>query len=182
MGKNLITLSLFFFAFCLYTGCASFPCANAPADTNIGVENHFTYAIEEQTRNRTVVITGYRGTDTEVNIPSTIRGLPVTIIAESAFAKKNLTAVTIPDKVTIIGDIAFSSNSLTSIVIPRSVTFIGDGAFFGNQLTAITIGDNVILGSELYGGFDPSFVMFYQNQGRRAGTYNFRNGSWQLER
>ena len=86
-----------------------------------------------------------------MTIPSTINGLPVTSIGDSAFSDcyqpdqrhdpqqrhqhrrlcvlycTSLTSVTIPNSVTSIGDEAFHDcTSLTSVTIPNSVTSIGD--------------------------------------------------------
>jgi hypothetical protein len=70
---------------------------------------------------------------TEVTIPDTIDGLPVTIIGYAAFRNcTSLTSITIPDTVTSIDESAFySCTGLTGITIPASVTNIGDFAFYG---------------------------------------------------
>jgi len=82
-----------------------------------------------------------------VDIPSTIGGVPVTIIGNAsypgAFTSKNLTSVTIPNSVTSIGDSAFYNNQLTNLTIPSSVTSIGNAAFSDNQLTNLTIPSSV---------------------------------------
>ena len=80
----------------------------------------------------TYEVTGYDGTATEINIPSTYNGKPVTSIGYVAFYNcTSLTSVTIPSSVTNIGVGAFvSCSSLTSITIPNSVTSIGDYAFY----------------------------------------------------
>ena len=77
------------------------------------------------------------------NIPSQINGVTVTTIGEEAFAKNQLTGVTISNSVTTIGEYAFLNNQLTSVTIPDSVTAIGYRAFFNNQLTGVTIPDSV---------------------------------------
>ena len=85
-------------------------------------------------------------TDTDVVIPDTYNGLPVTSIGDRAFYDRySLTSITIPDSVTSIGDYAFIyCSSLTSITIPDSVTSIGDHAFqYCTFLTSITIPDSV---------------------------------------
>ena len=56
----------------------------------------------------TYVVTGYDGTATEINIPSTYNGKPVTSIGDRVF---------------------YTCTSLTSITIANSVTSIGYGAF-----------------------------------------------------
>ena len=84
-------------------------------------------------------------TDTDIVIPSTYNGKPVTSIGDSAFYYDSLTSVTIPDNVTSIGEQAFlGCKSLTSITIPDSVTSIGDSAFAGcTSLTSVTIPDSI---------------------------------------
>ena len=87
-------------------------------------------------------VTDYTGTATEVYIPATYNGLPVTSIGDEAFQFcSNLTGITIPNSVTSIGKSAFSvCSSLTSIKLPDSVTMIGEAAFsVCSSLTSITI-------------------------------------------
>ena len=79
-------------------------------------------------------------------IPSTYKGKPVTIICDEAFKDcTNLKSITIPDSVTSIGNYAFRNcESLTSVTIPDSVTSIGEHAFSDCiSLTNIIIGDSV---------------------------------------
>lgn len=87
-------------------------------------------------------ITKYIGTDTEVTIPETINGLPVTSIGNSTFKDcSNLKSVKIPNSVTSIGEGAFNGcESLAGITIPNGVSSIGYGAFRRCcSLTSITI-------------------------------------------
>jgi hypothetical protein len=90
----------------------------------VAVQAQFNYTVT----NGTVTITGYTGTNADVVIPSTIDGLPVTAIGDSAFIYcTSLTSVSIPSSVTSIGDHAFGNCiSLTSVTIPNSVTNIED--------------------------------------------------------
>ena len=69
-------------------------------------------------------------TDTDIVIPSTYNGLPVTGIGDYAFYQKTfITSINIPDSVTSIGQVAFAGcSSLTSINIPDSITSISVGA------------------------------------------------------
>ena len=80
---------------------------------------------------------------TDVVIPSSINGVSVTKIGDSAFKSNNLTSVVIPDSVTTIGKQAFRDNDLTSVVIPDTVTTIGDSAFESNKLTSVVIPNSV---------------------------------------
>ncbi len=94
----------------------------------------------------TVVITGYKGSDTELVIPSTIGGKTVTRIGTNAFyGNTGLTSVKIPDSVTSIEEGAFYfCENLTSVTIGSGVTSIGERAFsdcYG--LTSVLIPDGV---------------------------------------
>ncbi len=91
----------------------------------------------------------YLGTNTVVNIPLTIQGLPVTIIGAGAFSnQRSLTSVTIPNSVTTIENLAFAEcQSLTSIIIPNRVTKIEEQAFRGClALTSVTFQGTIPLG------------------------------------
>jgi hypothetical protein len=100
----------------------------------------------------------------------------VTYIGDSAFFGNELTSVTIPNSVTSIGTNAFYGNDITSVNIPNSVTYIGHAAFlFEYATTRVTIGSNVIIEMG-----DCSFKSFYDNNGKRAGTYTFANGRWSM--
>lgn len=78
-------------------------------------------------------VTGYNGTETEVTITPTYKGIPVTSIEDYAFAVcQSLKSITISNSITNIGDEAFSGcSSLASIALPDSVKRIGYEAFEG---------------------------------------------------
>ena len=91
-----------------------------------------------------VIITGYRGSDDEVEIPDVIDGKSVTSIGDYAFSECfNMTSIIIPDSVTSIGVRAFEfCYSLTSIEIPASVNEINPRAFCRMEaLTEIKVAD-----------------------------------------
>lgn len=71
--------------------------------------------------------------DTEIVIPAEYKGLPVTIIAESAFADSlNLMKVEIPDSVVEIHQSAFEDCAcLTEIIVPDSVKYMDGQVFSG---------------------------------------------------
>ena len=92
------------------------------------------------------VVTGYKGDDTQVIIPSVYRGKPIKSIAYEAFANNNaIEIVIIPDSVTTIEDNAFAGcTSLVEVQIPSSVTSIGDYTFSNcSSLVVITLPDSV---------------------------------------
>ena len=86
----------------------------------------FVYEI----RNGEAAIIKYRGSDSEVIIPSEIEGAKITYIEEDAFYQcTNLEYVEIPDSVVGIGAWAFSETNLQKVSIPASVVTIGEEAF-----------------------------------------------------
>jgi len=78
-------------------------------------------------------ITGYFGSATEIVIPESVEGYPVTAIGASAFAfNEAVESVYIPSGVTVIGDGAFSNcNNLKSVTFPDGLEDIGAYAFKG---------------------------------------------------
>lgn len=83
------------------------------------------------------IITGYNGTPTEICIPSTYNGLPVTEIDCMAFSRSGdnpeLDSITFeePSHVWRIGSHAFFTCEHLTIVLPDSITDIEEGAFAG---------------------------------------------------
>ncbi len=75
-------------------------------------------------------------------IPSSIGGDPVTSIAAGAF-QFPLNSVIIPSSVRSIGDYAFQGDGLTSVSIASGVTSIGQNAFQDNSLNSIDIPSSV---------------------------------------
>jgi hypothetical protein len=122
-----------------------------------------------------VTITVYVGINRAITIPNSINGNPVTSIGVSAFSRKQLTGVTIPNSVTSIEEYAFYNNQLTSITIPGSVTSIGESAFAHNQLTSVTIGANLMLNAWKNPFGSEGLVDAYNSAGRQSGTYTRPN-------
>ncbi len=104
----------------------------------------------------TIIITGYKGTSSNVVIPSEIDGKSVTEIGEQAFwTCTELTSVTIPDSVESIGRRAFyCCTKLADITIPDSVESIKSSAFEScTELKKIKIGNGVkYIGNSEMGG------------------------------
>jgi hypothetical protein len=107
------------------------------------VQAQFNYLINEGL----VTITSYIGAGGAVVIPTSIDGMTVTSIANSAFSNAfSLTSVTIPSTVTSIGDAAFANcDSLTSVTIAPGVTNLGDYAFVSCfSLATVTVGNGIL--------------------------------------
>ncbi len=99
-----------------------------------------------------VTIVRYLGDDSEVVIPASLGGMPVTAIGEKAFEKnETVTKVTIPDGVMALGRHAFSEcSNLVEIRLPETLETIGEWAL-GNcrQLKSVRIPASVRTMEEL---------------------------------
>ncbi|MDO5569676.1 MAG: leucine-rich repeat domain-containing protein [bacterium] len=117
----------------------------------------FNFEIVSATE-RTIRITDYLGSATEVVIPAQCEYIPdigytIVEIGDYAFFDQartvNLTSVTIPSSVETIGERAFYWNELTSVIFedteekPSQLTTIGRYAFCYNNLVNITIPSSV---------------------------------------
>ena len=126
--KRILSIIL---SICMMFTAASFP-AMAATDSN-----GLVYVIS----NGEVTITEYTGSTTEVVIPSTIEGYPVTSIGVWAFVGCSyIESITIPDSVTLIGAYAISScDSLVSIKVNENnpnYTSV-DGVLFNKDKTEL---------------------------------------------
>ena len=121
-----------------------------------GIYEGISYVVCSTNGQQYIKIFDYDQSNTKVEIPESIDGIPVTTIDQSAFSDcKSLNTIVLPCSVTSIGERAFSGcTSLTSIVIPNSVTSIGSYAFSGcTSLTSIEIPSSVTsIGSYAFSG------------------------------
>ena len=158
-----------------------------------GVESDYSvglkYSLNTDEKGYTVVGIGYCE-DTDLVIPATYRGLPVTAIGSNAFEYvRSFKSVSIPASVTTIGEKAFascgvtsvtfatnsqlttvdryaffSSSSLQSIALPDGVTTIGEAAFNGcNNITSISIPDSITTIENRALDFNSSAFTVYNN-------------------
>ena len=83
-------------------------------------EGDYTYTVSSD---NTATITGYSGTDTELVIPDTLGGYPVTGIGESAFSNNTkVTFIRLPANLVTLGGYAFTGcNSLKEVLIPKTL-------------------------------------------------------------
>jgi hypothetical protein len=189
MNKNYV-LGIILIMTLFISGCVSKNASQNISENNYRIEFENDFEIRLINNGTEIQIIEYRGSKSDVNIPSEIKGLPVTSIGSGAFVG-GLTSINIPNSIKIIEYRAFPVNNFTSVIIPDSVTFIGDQAFYMssllnsviignnvkhignnafqfNQLNSITIGANVTLGDD---SFDNGFEYEYNNNGKQAGTY-----------
>jgi hypothetical protein len=166
-------------------------------------EGDFEFYVEVYDDAIDVSVTGYKGKNKSITIPSHGNGLPVNFIGEETFAGKRLTNVIIPDSVIDISRRAFADNALTAITIPANVAWISWEAFAGNRLTAVVIPESVVaISGDAFKGnritqitiganvdvrpaddvngsaFELGFADFYWKNDRKAGTYRYINGKW----
>jgi len=119
-------------------------------------------------QNGTATITSYVGSNKDIVIPATIKGVKVTKIGNDAFFYSQIESVTIPGSIKSIGECAFQQcenlksvtiqdgvetiekkafvfcKNLETVTIPDSVTTIGEGAFYSCPLlTNITLPKNI---------------------------------------
>ncbi len=89
-----------------------------------------------------LTLDSYSGTDTEVEIPSEIDGIPVTKIDQKAFYENDtIESVTIPGTVTeIVWEAFYRCENLETVVLNEGLERIGEGVFTNcSNLTTINI-------------------------------------------
>ena len=133
-------------------------------EDNVLAENFtFRYKLDEQ-QNPYYEVVEYKGSATDVTVPSSFRDVPVKTIAKNAFsglirsANANIVSVQIPESITSIGANAF--NSCTNLkyinvhgqtnVFTSSVT-LGSNAFAGCKfIETLTVSTNASLGGQVW--------------------------------
>lgn len=107
----------------------------------------FLYEIE----NDSVTIVGYAGLESNVTVPDTIDGYPVTVIAENAFrGMTGLTDITLPDSVTTIDYAFVECQDLVNVTLGSGITSM-NGAFRDcTALTAVNGGENAVAMDETF--------------------------------
>lgn len=103
--------------------------------------------------------------DSELAVPDTIMGQPITAIAESCFSGcSRLTGIFLPEGIQSIGDRAFKNcASLRGIKLPESLRSIGKEAFAGcTDLEAVCLPYGAqTLGSGIFRGCERLVHIFY---------------------
>ena len=116
---------------------------------------------------KTVSVSGYTGTATELVIPAEVthedKTYKVTAIGGYAFlGNSTLTSVTIPEGVTTIEHYAFCDcTSLTNVTIPEGVTYIRNLAFSGcTSLTSVSLPASLTVCDRAFYGLNLTKVTF----------------------
>ena len=111
---------------------------NSYADTPVTVpagDFEFNVYFDDDGNPTSVIVTGYKGTNTSVTLPTNLiykgKDLPVEAVYQGAFHENGvITKVIIPNGYVALGLGAFNScPELTEVVIGDTVQFIGDSAF-----------------------------------------------------
>lgn len=105
----------------------------ARADDGIVVEKDgdFLYRVEGESDNPEVTIYSYVGSDTDVTVPSEIKGMPVTTLHGTFSGKETVKTVTIPEDVRLIEYNAFfGCTALTTVVLPSSLEEMTEYTFY----------------------------------------------------
>jgi len=108
----------------------------------IYTENETTYYLIDGVAR---IYTGDK-TQTDLVIPSSVKGYPVTEILASAYAgSTSLISVTMPDTVTVIGDSAFANcKALVTVNLSKNLKKIGNSAFYQcSNLKTIELPENL---------------------------------------
>jgi len=170
MKANFRTIGKFTFLFTLI-GVFVISCQRTQTGTRGGdrqavgkPQGDFIYSVAG-TDKKTITITGYRGTDTLVTIPSSIDDIPVTVIGTRAFKGSNITGVIIPASITAIRDNAFSDTNL------NRVTFLGN-MDIGNISNTYDMASD----TSTYPFPGSGLNVLYPFRG--PGTYNRSGNSW----
>ena len=92
----------------------------------VGCTEHPTEGLEFTQRNGSYAVTGYHGDDVHVVIPAMYNDVPVTVIAEDAFANSEIQSIKVGSNVEIIENGAFAYASLLKTVeLPKSLKELG---------------------------------------------------------
>ncbi len=116
------------------------------------VEDGLYYQINED---QTLRVVQYRGTEEQMVIPATYRGMQVTVIGDGVFeGYTRLRSVELPDSLRHIGNQAFGSCiRLQSVNLPKQLESIGDHAFQGcASLAEVTVPDyeKISVGKQIF--------------------------------
>ena len=112
----------------------------------LSAESLFDYEIVDGE----VVIKGYKGglSSLSISIPSIIRGLPVTGIADEAFKNTDSTVIgriILGENIVSVGKSAFKDSSELVILIEGKLKSIGESAFYGcAKLESIELGEGLV--------------------------------------
>ncbi len=144
-----------------YGGCGWFG-ANGAYGLNADGTPMAFYTYTQNSDENGITITKYNGNSYSVYIPSEIDGYTVTRIGDSAFEKKIMSVVKIPDNVIYIGAWAFyNCDNLREIDLPKKLNTLCGGSFFNcDSLTTVFIPKSLAKTT-----LETNFSVNYKNNG-----------------
>ena len=96
-------------------------------------------------------VTGYTGTATEIEIPTTIKGATVESIGDNVFSQRTDITKVVAQSVTSLGYRCFyNCSNLTSIEIPKATSLGGYCLSYCQQLTSINLPEVTSLGNNCF--------------------------------
>ncbi len=106
----------------------------------------FSYKVNDN--GQSVTVTEYKGNSlSDIEVPTSLAGMPVTAIGSEAFSKLNsdtVHRVTVPESITIFEEYAFYRCADIEIVLMSKPTSLGEKAFYGcNKLTSVKLGEGL---------------------------------------
>lgn len=146
-----------------------------------------------------------RSAFSDCGLTSLTLGNRVEVINENAFSSNNLTTLSLPASLKKVGHGAFNLNQIESLTIPNGVTELDSLSFSNNPLTTVVIPpslrdwginmrafENVktittitlpanIISYDLWEQFGNNLGVFYESQGRKAGTYTWSGRLWSVK-
>ena len=148
--------------------------AETPADEP-SVCGDFQYVLLED---GSAEITGYTGTETDVEVPAALDGHPVSAIGDHALqflrGRIMITGVALPDSIRRIGDFAFAACKLSSVDLPEGLETIGDMTFSGCDLTTVDLPDSLIsIGEGAFSGTGITEITLPRNLAELGGPNCF---------
>ncbi|NLT10389.1 MAG: leucine-rich repeat domain-containing protein [Ruminococcus sp.] len=144
------------------------------------VSENFTYNISDD--GEYVIITKCISSDTAVEVPEEIEGLPVKEIGSwSFFDCDGVESVVLPSTIKTIGSNAFNGcDAMTEVVLKEGIESIGDGAFINcHKLKEVTLPESVTsIGVSAFSGCkELENVVIHENV-TSIGSSAFRDTAW----
>lgn len=128
------------------------------------------------------------------NLTTIIIPNSVTVIGTDAFSDNQISILTLSNRINMLQGGAFARNKIENLVIPTSLDWIYGSTFIGNPIKTLNLGgaltviDRAFEGSEVESitllanvnfnpltGLELSFINYYNDNGKMAGTY-IKNG------
>jgi hypothetical protein len=128
------------------------------------------------------------------NLKNVIIPNTVTAIATEAFSDNQISNLTLSNKLITLQGGAFARNRIETLVLPVSLDYLYGSTFRGNPIKALDLGgaktvidrafedsmaESITISANVnfnpMSGLDTSFINFYNENGKKAGTY-IKNG------